>query len=491
MSAPSGENVSTAVRRGLVWSTANILVLRLGNLLVGIVLARLLLPADFGVFAIGLTVLTVLSGLADLSMSVDLVRAKDPEHRAPTVATISIVVGVLLALCMTLLAKPLAVLLNEPDSANVIMVLSWTLVLTAICVVPFAHLQRNFQQKRLFATSVVDFAVGTAVTIGLVKAGMGPMALAIGRIVAQAAATVMQFVLAGVRPRFGFDRVVARSALAFGIPLAGANMLSWALLNIDNIVIAQVAGATALGLYVLAFNVSSWPMNAIGQAVRGVSLAGFSAVSEERRSDSLIRASTMTWAVALPVGVLLATLSGPLIALLYGQRWSGAAGALAALGLFGSTRVLIDLVATFLIARGAARPVLYVQIVWFAALIPAEIVAAQRWGIAGAGWAHLAITLAVVVPAYGVALARVDGAPLRLLRALAWPTLAAVPTWYATYLCASSIDAPLAALVLGGLAGTATCAICCFPLARQLFPDRIGFRRRRARRADQPQMEGV
>ena len=124
--------------------------------------------------------------------------------------------------------------------------------------------------------------MSTGVTLVLVLAGMGPMALAIARLVAQASATAVQFILSRTRPQFGFDRSIAGPALRFGLPLAGANLLSWALLNVDNIVIARAAGEVALGFYVLAFNVSSWPMTAIGTAIRSVSLAAFSRTTADR-----------------------------------------------------------------------------------------------------------------------------------------------------------------------------------------------------------------
>ena len=57
------------------------------------ILARLLAPDDFGVYAIALTVQSVLLTLADLGMSVDLIRLYDPERRAPTIATVSWVGG--------------------------------------------------------------------------------------------------------------------------------------------------------------------------------------------------------------------------------------------------------------------------------------------------------------------------------------------------------------------------------------------------------------
>ena len=71
------------VRRGLAWSTVSNLMLRAGSLAVGIVLARLLTPSEFGVFAVALTVQAVLITLADLGLSADLIRTDDPAARAP------------------------------------------------------------------------------------------------------------------------------------------------------------------------------------------------------------------------------------------------------------------------------------------------------------------------------------------------------------------------------------------------------------------------
>ena len=75
MTASPRDGLGGAVRRGLVWSSINSALLRLGSLLLGIVLARLLAPDEFGIYAIALTVQSVLITLADLGMSVDLVRS--------------------------------------------------------------------------------------------------------------------------------------------------------------------------------------------------------------------------------------------------------------------------------------------------------------------------------------------------------------------------------------------------------------------------------
>lgn len=465
-------SIERDVRRGLAWSTVNSLALRVGSVITGMVLARLLAPEDFGVYAIALTVQSVLVTLADLGMSIDLVRAEDPERRAPTVTTLSVLSGIVLALLMVATAGPFAQVMGAPEAADVISVLAVTLIISSIGVVPYARLQREFRQKQLFATSGADLVTSTAVTVGLILLGMGPMALALGRVAAQTVATSLQFVLARCRLRFGFDRRIARSALAFGLPLAAANLLSWALLNVDKVAIGRISGTAALGLYVLAFNISSWPMSAIGQAIRSVSLAGFSRANREGAGDGLPRAMSLSWGVALPVGVLLAALAHPLIVVMYGERWTPGAAALAALGMFGAMRVALDMVATYLMAKGAARGVLYVQIAWFAALIPVTVLATRWYGVAGAGWAHLIVAVAVVAPGYAVAVARVGGDPKALGKAMLVPIAAAVPMWFAAHLLAGAIQQPFLALVAGGAAGVAVYAALCWRWSRKLLATR-------------------
>lgn len=459
-------DLARKVRRGLAWSGLGSLALRAGNLLTGIVLARLLAPEDFGVFAVALTVQAVLVTLADLGMSADLVRSDDPGRRAPTVATLSLAASTVLAASMALAAGPTATLLGSPAASGPIVVLAASLLLSGAGVVPYAHLQREFAQSKLFAIDATNFVVGTSVTILLVLLGMGPMALAVSRLVGQALTLVLQFRLARIRPRFGLDRAVVGGALRFGLPLALANMLSWALLNVDNVVVARSAGEVALGFYVLAFNVSSWPTSAISQAVRSVTLAAFSRTQQDG-SAALARATALSTAAAVPVGALLAVLALPTVVLLYGDRWQPSALALAGLGAFGALRVVLDVFANWLVARGSSRPVLLVQVVWLVTLTPAVVVGTRWGGIAGAGWAHLVVGLLVVLPAYLVSM-RGQGADVRaVLRSVAPPVVAMVPAALLAHLAAHAVHSPVLSLLAGGTVGVGVYALL---IARWLLP---------------------
>ncbi|MGF1664171.1 MAG: oligosaccharide flippase family protein [Kineosporiaceae bacterium] len=457
-----GGSLTRDVSSNLAYGLVNNLSLRLGNLLLGVLLARLLAPEDFGVYAIALTVQAILANLTDLGLTAYLVRSDDPERRAPTVLSVGLAVGALLAAAMAALAGPLASLLGSADAAPLLRVLALTLVLSGAGSVPAALLQRRFQQSRQLTADATSFLVGAVVALALIGAGAGAVALAWSRLVGQVVAVALLFRFSGYRGGLGLDRAVLRDGYRFGMPLVGANVLSWVLLNMDYVLIARAAGATALGFYVLAFNISSWPTSAISQAVRAVSLPAFTRGRDGSvpGTEQVGAAAALAMAGAAPVAAVLAGLAGPLVVVVYGERWAAAALPLAALAAFGAVRPVFDVLATYLTARGATRSVLAVQLLWAVALVPALLVGIDRWGLAGAGLAHLAVGLAVVLPAYLVALSRVGVPPGAVLARLAAPTaLALLPLAVAVGATRLPVTDVAALLTGGAVAGLAYLAL--------------------------------
>jgi PST family polysaccharide transporter len=460
-------SLGSQATRAAAWSGVSTVVLRLGTLIVGIVLARILTPEQFGIYAVALTVQSILITVADLGLSADLIRSKEPERIAPTVATLGLVMGTVMTAITFGFSTTLAALLGSPAAAPAIAVLSFTLVLAGATVVPYAMLQRRFQQREMFVVGVADFVVSTTVTLLLIAAGFGVLGLAIGRVAAQIVSSAMQFALARVRPRYGIDRSMLRPVLAFGVPIAAANLLSWALLNVDNIVLARVAGATALGYYVLAFNISSWPMSALAHVVRSISLPYFA--RSTRGGEGLAALTAAAWAGALPAGAVLAALAAPLIEVVYGPKWLPAAPVLAALGVYGSLRVVFDIFAGYLYAKGHSGPVLVIQIIWLVVLTAAMMVATRAYGIVGAGWAHVLVAIVVILPAYLIALRVTDVHARDFLREAWWPTVATIPTVAAAILARVLFPAALPALLVGGFAAVTIYGVLMWPwLVRRL-----------------------
>ncbi|WP_134742397.1 oligosaccharide flippase family protein [Nocardioides sp. 503] len=472
MTAPA--TLGARVRTGIMWSALNNLTLRLGTLVTGIFLARLLDPEAFGVFAIALTVQTALMTLSELGLAADLIRHGDIDRRGPTIATLSLVSSGFLTVAVLLAAPAFADFFAAPEATAVIRVMALTLLLAGVGVVPFSRLQRDLRQRELFQVELVAFALSTGLALGLAVAGWGAMSIAIGRLVSQTAVVVLQFALTRTRPQVGWDRSVARSGLRFGLPLSVAGLLSLGLLNIDNVAVGRLGGVTALGLYSIAFNLSSWPSSIVGTAIRAVAMPAFAEIHRDGTDDStatLARACGLTWGVAVPMSIGLAVLAHPVVTILYGERWAAAATELVWLAPLGAMRILIDVWVAYLTAHGRSLLLLSCQLLWFVALAPTMWWAVQGRGLAGAGLAHVAIASLVALPAFLVALRSAGVGSAQVLRALGLPVAAAVPTVGVGLVTVAALDDPWLQLTVAGLAMTGVYALTAGPHLRRLVLD--------------------
>lgn len=443
MTVEAIETKSPSAAGGFGWSAFANIALRVGNFGVGVLMARLLAPQQFGVYAVALTVWNLLGTLAEFGFGTDLVRAKDPLKRAPSVGSLGLISCSVLSLGMVLGAPALASAFDTPAATPIVRLMAVSLVIFGFSIVPAALLQRDYRQGRIFAVNGTALVLSAAVMVPLGVAGFGPYAMAVGQVASQLVTVVGLHVAARYRPRFGWNSAIAMASFRFCAPLAGANLLSWILMSVDNLIVARTLTPVDLGLYALAFNVSSWPMNALGQAVRVVALPGFSQhESATARGAALVRTIIPLWPAALLIGVLIATGARPGLHILYGQAWTTAATPLLGLAMFGALRIIFDLFATFLIAAGHTREVLIVQIAWLVVMIPAMYLGVHLFGLAGAGAAHLAVALAIPLTLYLYFLRKVAVGTIRMLRGSVFPTVAIIPLAIGSWFVCSQVSSP-------------------------------------------------
>lgn len=452
MTSSSSEAPPNIVGRGLGWSTASNIVLRVGNLLTSILMAHLIAPKEFGLFAVALTVWVLLGTLAEFGLGTDLIRARDPEPRIPTVATLGLLSSGVFAATMFLSSDLIAGAFQSPSASGLIKLMAVSLVLFGFTIVPSAMLQRAFRQAALFLVNLLGLIASTTTMATLALLDFGPEALAWGQIANQTVLVVGTCLASRVRLRLGFVPSIAKDSALFCLPLASANLLSWLLLSVDTLLVARMLGPQQLGLYALAFNVSSWPMSALGQAIRVVALPGFAQIeSESRRNNALVLIGPPVWSVSILVGVSLAALAPALISVLYGDRWIGAAIPLGALAIFGAFRVIFDVLATFLIAVGEPVQVFLIQVVWLVAMVPAMFFGISKLGLFGAGLAHILVAVVVVLPSYLYCLSKRAIAPRAFFKGWILPTVVAIPVGIACWVTVTTTRPALLALALGGI----------------------------------------
>ncbi|MEU5696798.1 lipopolysaccharide biosynthesis protein [Actinosynnema sp. NPDC020468] len=460
--------VTSAIR----WSAINSLLQRVSQVGIGILIARLVAPEQFGVFAVALVVLNIVLSISEMGVSVALVRTDKPvAELAPTVTTLSITSGCLLAGICVVGAPWFAEMMDTPQAAGVIQLMSVALVIAGASAVPGALLQREFRQDHKFAADTSAFVLGTITVVVLALLGFGAWSLAWSRIVTNLTAAVVMFVFTKERYRPGWDTAKAREALAFGVPLAGASLLVLGVMNVDYLMVGSILGTVPLGYYLLAFNLANWPVGAFSQPVRSVSLSAFSQVRDDPEvfQRTFSRALRLLALATVPACVLLATLADPIVRVLYGEVWAPAATALALLVLLGAFRVALELGYDLLASVGRSRAILVIHLLWMGALVPLLALGAHLDGIRGVAAAQSVVVLVFIVPAYLYAF-RPYGLRARALgAAVARPALGGL-VMIAVALGVQWLFAdPVVRLLAGGALSVAAYGAVVFPLRHEVL----------------------
>jgi PST family polysaccharide transporter len=447
--------------RALGWSFLSVALVRLGTFGIGVVLARLLGPHAFGTYAVALVAQLAVLSFNELGVSLAIVRwPGDPREIAPTVHTIACASSLILYAGFFLGAPAFAGAMGAPAATPVIRVLAIGVITDGFVSVPAAMLQRSFSQDRKLVADQIHSWLGAAVSIGLALAGFGAMSLAVGAVVGAVAGgvVIMKF---SPPPRLGFDVAKARALLVFGLPLAGSSFVVFLVGNVDNFIVGHLLGATALGFYVLAWNLSSWPVTMFSMPVRAVAPAMFSRLQHDKAAmrKGFQSAVGMLASVTFPVCLLMAGSSVPLVKFVYGPQWALAAQALPWLALLAALRILFELSYDFFVVLARARVVFTVQLAWLVALIPALIVGVRQDGIRGAAIAGFAVAACVVLPWY---LIELHGAAIKLraLAAQVWiPIVAAAGVSLLPIGLGSVITSSLTILLIGGVAALGTISL--------------------------------
>jgi PST family polysaccharide transporter len=214
---------------------------------------------------------------------------------------------------------------------------------------------------------------------------------------------------AGLPVRIGLDAAVARRLMVYGLPLTVGMGIQGILEQSDRVVVGRAVGATTLGFYLFAAHISNWGPGFIGDAIRNVSVPGFSRLSE-KDSDTLSKGVQqvipLLVRVIVPVAVLIGVLAAPMIGFLYGSKWLPAAQILPFLMILMAVQLVISLTMDILMSNGKTHWTVLSNVGWLIVLVPALWYGAQLDGARGAAVAQAVVGVLVALPLAALALHR-------------------------------------------------------------------------------------
>lgn len=403
-----------ALRQGLALATA-------------LVLARILEPAQVGVYVAGMIFIDLAGSFAGSGFQSGLIQRRDRiEEAAATALFASVAGGIALALAQLAASPLLGDYFDSTTVRDIAAVTSGLLVVNSLGVVPSALLQRRFSFVRRATIEPLMALTYGAVAIVACELGMGPWGLVVGVYTAMTVQTCLLWWAARWRPRPGLASVsLWREMARFARPVVGAEALDRVTTLFPTALIGRVLNPAAIGNFGYAARVATLPRTAQIYIASFALLPAFAHISEDedRFRAAFLRALRATSAVATPVGLILLPLGPGIVALLFGDRWHEAGPPLAALCLLAAGLAPMDLATEACKARDDAPAVFRLLVVRAIASIGAAT-ALSPLGLVGVA-AGLSAGAAVAGLHAIVLVARRQGIPLRLMVAATWRPWAA------------------------------------------------------------------
>lgn len=346
---PAGILARTA--RGAGWVVAWRMATRAVGLASTLVLARLLLPEDFGLVALATALMGGLELCLAFGVEDQIVRARDPGPALyDTAFTLNLLRGLAVGAALTLGAAPAAAFLGDARLETILLALAASAAASGLASIRTVDLRRNMAFEREFALFLAPRLAAAAFTVAAAFVLRNHWALVLGLAVQRAGLVAASYALCPYRPRL---------SLGAWRELAGVSSWAWATSvaveardRMDVLVVGRTLGAAPAGIYAVGFEAASLPTTELAEPVCRAAMPGFAAAlrspggAEETRA-AFLRVSALLAAVTLPAGTGIALVAGPFVALAFGQAWLAAAPLVAVLGVacaaapFGSVSVAL------------------------------------------------------------------------------------------------------------------------------------------------------
>ena len=365
-------------------------------------LARLLVPADFGLVALAMSFSRAIDILADLGVQDALIRITAPSRNAyDTAFTVNAIRGLVTATTIAISAWPFAQVLGDPRLFQVVLALAAAMALDAFVNVGVADFRRDFAFRREFQLYIFPRIAQIVVTIGVAVIWANYWALVCGIVTGRVLSVAASYAMHPYRPRISLTawrEIVSFSTWTWLVGMArmvrerGTVMMVGGLLN-----------PTQLGIFAVGAELATLPESELIGPLARACFPSFAAARRARTdvAQSYLRIVASTLVVATPASIGISSIAAPLVMLAFGSKWQTAAPIVAILGAAGAFTAITRISTALLSAYNILRPVFWNVVTTSVVQLALLFLFTRQWGIPGAA---SAVGLALLLEQMGLAI---------------------------------------------------------------------------------------
>lgn len=317
-------SLKSTATKGIIWSAVDKFAVQLGQFVVSILLARILLPEDFGLIGMLAIFITLSQIFIESGLGVGLIQRQDcTDIDFSTVFVFNLGVSSFFYLLLFFSAPFISTFFNQPQLTDLIRVLGLNLFIIAIAIVQRTKLTIAIDFKSIAKSNVIGMVIGGIFGVIAARSGYGVWALVIQTLLGSLATSVSLWVFSNWSPSIAFSKTSFKSLFGYGSKLLIAGLYAQILNNVYTICLGKFYPMASLGYYTKAKSFADLSAGTVVSVVQQVTFPILTSVQHDREKLVSIygRVIRMSAFFIIPLMTLIALLAKPIVILLLTDKW--------------------------------------------------------------------------------------------------------------------------------------------------------------------------
>lgn len=366
------------------------------GLLSMIFLARLLMPADFGVVALATAIIAILEVFGAFSFDIALIQKPDADSSYYNTAwTFNVIIGASACLLVIALAQPTAAFYDEPRLRNLLYVLAFSPLAGSLENIGVVVYRKEMQFQKEFAFLLTKKLFAAVLTLILAVTLRNYWALAIGILFGRMAGTILSYAVNDYRPRLTLHR--RHELMGFSIWSFLNNIMRFMSNRFGDFIIAKTTNPAALGVYNMSLEIATLPTTELVSPINRAVFSAYSQMSPREMKTGYLLVLDMVALLTIPAAFGIAASASTFVPLVLGKQWLDAIPVIEILAFFGLIQALQNNIGSVYYALGLPRTLTLYALAYNVILIPSLVVGSIYWGPIGAAMALL-MSLTAITP---------------------------------------------------------------------------------------------
>jgi len=368
-----------------------------------LILARLLVPADFGLVAMAMSIVALMQLMGAFGFETAIIQRQDAQRKHyDTAWTFGVIFSCATAVLLLVLAVPAATFYREPRVTLILVVLAFGALAQGFENIGTVAFRKELDFAREFRFLLSKKVITFFVTIGMALAFRSYWALVVGTVVGKWFSVWISYRVHPFRPKFSLE--ATHDLFHFSKWLFLSNLVIFVQNKSDAFILGRTVGASELGLYNIASEIATLPSTELIAPINRAVFPAYAMLSGqlELLREKFLEVFRFIAVLSLPVCVGLICVSELAVQVLLGDKWMAAVPLLQLFTVCGLTSALQSNLILVIVAMGKPKANTVLSAFMLIPYLPAMIWASIHYGTIGATWVHLIMSIIVLIPLHFV-----------------------------------------------------------------------------------------